>query len=534
MAFSSRRRNYLLIRHRKDGLIDWMKSMLNHSFVLDALEQTAADTFSHFEMLIEDHRNHSGNGPSKLKQLVPSVGTFHTHLPLRHAFIAYNKKYMLTKRRFISISFNEIRHILNLAQIMAFRGDHESEGFKNSMHEWEKSPGMFHAMKPASVSDLPPLVLGETVNDEQKRFDDYQSFEGPKMITFDGDQTLYSDGANFEQNPQLANYIYLLLRHGVHIAVVTAAGYEYNVERYETRLSGLLSYFKERQLPPEDCNKFYLFGGECNYLLSLGSDYKLHPVKETGPGGWHTATKFIVEAPCNWEESGINTILDIAQASISDSVEELKIRGKVIRKKRSIGLIKVTDRDIPREALDETVLRVQEKLDESFSVNLPFCAFNGGSDVWVDVGNKRVGVHTLAAYLGFCGDEILHIGDQFLNTGNDFAARDICPCIWICNPDETTYILKSILRLAGVSLDTFVEDRDEDNDVIPTNTNGVNEENGVGASFLPNFSTATFRNELLSLESDLNAMQLRKAHGGSHNDVHGVFFPPRSNNNKEP
>jgi IMP and pyridine-specific 5'-nucleotidase len=316
--------------------------------------------------------------------------------------------------------------------------------------------------------------------------------------------------------------------------VVTAAGYEYNVERYETRLSGLLSYFKERQLPPEDCNKFYLFGGECNYLLSLGSDYKLHPVKETGPGGWHTATKFIVEAPCNWEESGINTILDIAQASISDSVEELKIRGKVIRKKRSIGLIKVTDRDIPREALDETVLRVQEKLDESYSVNLPFCAFNGGSDVWVDVGNKRVGVHTLAAYLGFCGDEILHIGDQFLNTGNDFAARDICPCIWICNPDETTYILKSILRLAGVSLDTFVEDRDEDNDVIPTNTNGVNEENGVGASFLPNFSTATFRNELLSLESDLNAMQLRKAHGGSHNDVHGVFFPPRSNNNKEP
>ena len=44
----------------------------------------------------------------------------------------------------------------------------------------------------------------------------------------------------------------------------------------------------------------------------------------------------------------------------------------------------------------------------------------------------------------------LHIGDQFLNTGNDFAARAVSPCIWIINPQETTYILKSILRLAGV------------------------------------------------------------------------------------
>ena len=31
-------------------------------------------------------------------------------------------------------------------------------------------------------------------------------------------------------------------------------------------------------------------------------------------------------------------------------------------------------------------------------------------------------------------------------------ARDVCPCIWITSPEETTYILKTILRLAGVSL----------------------------------------------------------------------------------
>ena len=82
--------------------------------------------------------------------------------------------------------------------------------------------------------------------------------------------------------------------------------------------------------------------------------------------------------------------------------------------------------------------------------SLPFCAFNGGSDVWVDIGNKRVAVEVLSSYLGIDPHEILHIGDQFLNTGNDFAARAVCPCIWITSPEETTYILKTILRLAGI------------------------------------------------------------------------------------
>jgi hypothetical protein len=70
----------------------------------------------------------------------------------------------------------------------------------------------------------------------------------------------------------------------------------------------------------------------------------------------------------------------------------------------------------------------------------------------VDCGNKRVGVAILQSYLGVPNEETLHVGDQFLNTGNDFAARETSPCVWITSPDETTYILKSILRLAGVSL----------------------------------------------------------------------------------
>jgi len=278
--------------HRKDGLIAFMKEMLNHSFVLDALDTTAADTFSHFEMLIDEHRiNDDSLGPSRLQQLVPTVGTFHTSLPLRKAFVAYNKKYALTKRKFITISFNELRHILNLAQIMSLRGEGGDEedrvDFKNSLKSWTNSPGYLHNgahILPPAV--LPPIFsLGDPVVNEGKEDENSKSsksvscvsglsqieFKGPKMMTFDGDQTLYSDGANFEGNPQLANYLYLLLRHGVTLAVVTAAGYEYNTERYEMRLSGLLAYFKSKNLPVEDCERFYLFGGECNYLLKVRS-----------------------------------------------------------------------------------------------------------------------------------------------------------------------------------------------------------------------------------------------------------------------
>ena len=71
--------------------------------------------------------------------------------------------------------------------------------------------------------------------------------------------------------------------------------------------------------------------------------------------------------------------------------------------------------------------------------------------------------------------ETLHIGDQFLNTGNDFAARSVCPCVWITRPEETTYILKSILRLAGVPLMVLTSplpDEKESNDSKYTSDSG--------------------------------------------------------------
>lgn len=413
--------------------------MLSHSFVLDCLETTAAETFSHFEVLIEEHRRIEAEGsirPSPLKQLVPTVGAFHTRLPLRQAFEIYNEKHRLTNRKHIQISFNEIRHILNLAQVMAMRTPFD--------YDSARKDELFQ-----SVSHLPDDDDGdikeESIQPEQ--------WDGPKMITFDADQTLYTDGSNFDSNPRLANYLYLLLRHGVAVAIVTAAGYEYNTEKYEYRLSGLLEYFKAKQLTAEECERFFLFGGECNYLLHLGSDFRLHPVKEVGRGGWITATKFLDEAPGNWSDVEIKELLDTAEEAVEESVKDQNIRGRVIRKRRSVGMVPMPGQNISREALDETVLRCQTKLtslNNGTGPTLPFCAFNGGKDVWVDAGNKKVAVRVLGAYLDVDPSETLHIGDQFLNTGNDFAARAVCPCIWITSPTETTYILKTILRLAGV------------------------------------------------------------------------------------
>merc|ERR1739844_368510 len=113
-------------------------------------------------------------------------------------------------------------------------------------------------------------------------------------------------------------------------------------------------------------------------------------------------------------------------------------------------------------------------------------------------GNKRVGVNILAAYVGMPVEQTLHIGDQFLNTGNDFAARDVCPCIWITSPDETTYILKTILRLAGVSLQQGELDDDAEGGSGYTSDDGKSEEEG-NKEITVNLKTVASRNAMMDV-----------------------------------
>jgi IMP and pyridine-specific 5'-nucleotidase len=139
----------------------------------------------------------------------------------------------------------------------------------SSLHVRSTSNVLAETPPTENVSEISRVLSAAHTSDIMDNDDTNNGFNGPQLITFDGDQTLYSDGANFESNPKLANYLYLLLKHGVTIAVVTAAGYEYQTKKYELRLSGLLDYFQSKGLSEQDCDRFYLFGGECNYLLRV-------------------------------------------------------------------------------------------------------------------------------------------------------------------------------------------------------------------------------------------------------------------------
>ena len=95
---------------------------------------------------------------------------------------------------------------------------------------------------------------------------------------------------------------------------------------------------------------------------------------------------------------------------------------------------------------------------------LPFCAFNGGNDVFVDIGDKSWGVLACQQFFGAAvggvvggpnggieGSKTLHVGDQFLSAGaNDFKARLACTTAWIANPAETVQLLDEMAELEEI------------------------------------------------------------------------------------
>ncbi len=336
------------------------------------------------------------------------MGTLHTLLPVAAAFAKYDKKYAISNRRCVTPSFNEIRHILNLAQVMA---------------------------------------IGSKV----------------KLMTFDGDQTLYSDGGNFENSRELAGAMLDLMRAGVYVSVVTAAGYGLDGSKYEVRLDGMLRAIESAGLDAETAQRLIVMGGECNYLLRVQltqeGKAKLVPVASEEWQGDHLDGP----KPLHWPEEDTKFMMDLAQNSMTASATDLRLRCKIIRKARSVGMIPGGDamvatvpvghgsKKLKREALDEVVLRVMETFREQGSrISLPWCAFNGGRDAWVDVGDKSVGVAALQTWLGVEPSETIHVGDQFLNVGNDIKARERCPCLWITSPRETEKMLVHVLEYAGI------------------------------------------------------------------------------------
>ncbi len=95
---------------------------------------------------------------------------------------------------------------------------------------------------------------------------------------------------------------------------------------------------------------------------------------------------------------------------------------QVIRKPRAVGV--VPKQATVYEVLEEVALTVQHQLVDS---PLPFCAFNGGQDVFVDIGNKSIGLEALMKHLDVSPPQVecSLLGLQDLM--KHFETRWICP-----------------------------------------------------------------------------------------------------------
>ncbi|TGO28339.1 hypothetical protein BPAE_0029g00700 [Botrytis paeoniae] len=374
-----------------------------------------AEIMQDVEDMIDDHIAHQKvglGGQSKLKLLVPSIGTFFTRLPLADAFRYQDRKRFISSRRFVPPSFNDIRLILNTAQLMGVTS--------------------------AGSVDL---------------------------ATFDGDVTLYDDGKSLEPtNPvieRIISELYYstlddemliavdLMNHNTKIGIVTAAGYT-EAEKYYGRLHGLLEAIKASTiLTPEQKQNLIVMGGESNFLFTYdaSSPYLLTH---------HHRRSWILPSMSTWTQPSITALLDLAEFSLRECVTNLDLPAIILRKERAVGIVpREPGYKFARESLEETVLVVQKKLEMSeVGRSLPFCAFNGGNDVFVDIGDKSWGVLVCQKFFGgnvedesqwIKKDKTLHVGDQFLSAGsNDFKARVVGTTAWIASPRETVELLDEL------------------------------------------------------------------------------------------
>mmetsp|Transcript_15315 Transcript_15315/g.36149 ORF Transcript_15315/g.36149 Transcript_15315/m.36149 type:complete len:410 (+) Transcript_15315:18-1247(+) len=254
-----------------------------------------------------------------------------------------------------------------------------------------------------------------------------------KFITFDADDTLYKPGHCMQKTDWIVEALLALLQCGMTISIVTAAGYPRQPDKYEARMEGLLATMRDRKLPEEQRKRFLVMGGQCNYLCRVTEDYHLEDVPRE---------EWASEA-LNWDPAAVESLLDKAEATLREATSRLRLEVTVIRKERTVGCINTKPDRIPYESLEDVTLCIQHELKDS---PVPCCAFNGGTDVFVDVGDKCLGVRALQSYLGFTSNQTLHFGDGFFRTGNDVRVRDVAHTMWVSNPEETAQLLHILLK----------------------------------------------------------------------------------------
>jgi IMP and pyridine-specific 5'-nucleotidase len=224
-----------------------------------------------------------------------------------------------------------------------------------------------------------------------------------------------------------------LMELGIHVAIVTAAGYPGEPTKFEGRLKGLVDAFEAQALPKEVREKFHVMGGECNYLLRVNDEYRLEFVPSEE---WHSEHMY------DWRDNDdVRMFLDRAEEFLTSYAKHLGVQVDVLRKEYAVGVL--PKGDTIYENLEEMALASQAELSDA---KIPFCAFNGGNDVFVDVGNKHIGLQALMKYLNVAGSQTLHVGDRFTLTGNDAKVREAASILWVASPDETTFFMRLLYR----------------------------------------------------------------------------------------
>ncbi|KAI8928459.1 IMP-specific 5-nucleotidase [Entophlyctis helioformis] len=395
------------------------------------------------EDLIVDHLLHTKTDLpelSRLSSLVPTIGRFFTPLPLRASFLTLNAERSIAGRRSVPPSFNDIRHLLNLAQTNA----------------------------------IAPTL---------------------KLITFDGDMTLYADGADFARDSQLVQLI------------VDAARYE---KRLSGLLEGFQTLGLDAEAASQfyvlggECNYLFRYDPSRRGLVYIPEDtYQPEKIRV-----WSTATsriqKLLDVAEANIrqcvddmnlqdramvlrKDRAIGVVPKPGFKLTREQLDEFSLSTQrrlnhhqhalLHQRLRQSGFLPGMQSSLPRgfstsqTSLETTVATAAAAASVTANAHaaahstpplgaaprpttppavdlpIPFCAFNGGSDMWLDIGNKLIGVGMLQEMLGCLGHETLHVGDQFLSTGNDIATRSACSTVWITSPEETADVLTVLARL---------------------------------------------------------------------------------------
>jgi IMP and pyridine-specific 5'-nucleotidase len=248
---------------------------------------------------------------------------------LEKAFVYQDQRRFISRRRFVAPSFNDVRLILNTAQLLA-------------------------------------LVRGNQI----------------RLITFDGDVTLYDDGSSLTPDSSVIPRLLRLLKRDIKIGIVTAAGYT-EASKYYGRLKGLLDVVsQDQELTAEQKNGLVVLGGESNFFFRFDQSSPHHLT-------WVEREEWLLPEMQAWKQEDITELLNVAEASLRECISNLQLPAAVLRKDRAVGIYPLNGQKMHREQLEETVLVVQSTLERSaIGARLPFCAFNGTSLIcirwWID------------------------------------------------------------------------------------------------------------------------------------------------------